>query len=74
MLMETIDGKGVDFIKQLTANEMLELFGAKLTPNRQKCCLLAWKVLQSAIYSVCDDGASGDLSHRASGPSLAEES
>ena len=23
----------------------------KLTPNRQKCCLLAWRVLQSAVYS-----------------------
>jgi nitrogen fixation protein NifU and related proteins len=27
------------------------LFGARLTPNRQKCCLLPWRVLQAAIYS-----------------------
>jgi nitrogen fixation protein NifU and related proteins len=27
------------------------LFGARLTPNRQKCCLLSWRVLQAAIFS-----------------------
>ncbi len=37
---------------------MLALFGAKLTPNRQKCCLLSWRALQSAIYSPID-GAHG---------------
>ncbi len=30
---------------------MLHLFGVRLTPNRQKCCLLPWRVLQAAIYS-----------------------
>jgi len=30
---------------------MLELFGARLTPNRQKCCLLSWRVLQAAVHS-----------------------
>ncbi len=34
---------------------MLGLFGAKLTPNRQKCCLLSWRALQSAIYSPLAD-------------------
>jgi nitrogen fixation protein NifU and related proteins len=51
MLMERIDGRSVDEIKKMSAEDMLELFGAKLTPNRQKCCLLSWRVLQSAIYS-----------------------
>ena len=36
---------------RFTAQDMLELFGAKLTPNRQKCCLLSWRVMQAAVYS-----------------------
>jgi nitrogen fixation protein NifU and related proteins len=51
MLTETIEGKSVNELKQFTANDMLELFGAKLTPNRQKCCLLAWRVLQQAMHA-----------------------
>jgi nitrogen fixation NifU-like protein len=51
MLMERFDGKTVEEVKQFTADDMLKMFGAKLTPNRQKCCLLSWRVLQSAIYS-----------------------
>jgi nitrogen fixation NifU-like protein len=45
-------------VKKFTAKDMLELFGVRLTPNRQKCCLLSWRVLQAAIYSpVKGDGA-----------------
>ena len=55
MLMQRIQGRPLDEVKQLSAQQMLELFGAKLTPNRQKCCLLSWRVLQSAIYSPVDD-------------------
>ena len=51
MLIEKIEGRTVDEVKNMAAAEMLQLFGAKLTPNRQKCCLLPWRVLQSAIYS-----------------------
>jgi nitrogen fixation NifU-like protein len=51
MLAEKFDGKTVEEVKQFTAKDMLDLFGARLTPNRQKCCLLSWRVLQAAIYS-----------------------
>ena len=51
MLLERVNGRSVDEVKQFTARDMLELFGAKLTPNRQKCCLLPWRVMQSAMYS-----------------------
>lgn len=51
MLMERLNGKSIDDAKSFSAGDMLELFGAKLTPNRQKCCLLCWRVLQSAVYS-----------------------
>jgi nitrogen fixation NifU-like protein len=51
MLIEEINGKSLDEVKHFSAQDMLTLFGAKLTPNRQKCCLLCWRVLQSAIYA-----------------------
>jgi nitrogen fixation NifU-like protein len=51
MLLEEMVGKSVDDVKHFSAEDMLKLFGARLTPNRQKCCLLSWKVLQSAIHS-----------------------
>jgi nitrogen fixation NifU-like protein len=54
MLVEHFDQKTLDEIKNFTAEDMLRLFGAKLTPNRQKCCLLSWRVLQAAIYSRVD--------------------
>ena len=75
MLMEKIEGKTVDEIRQFRAEEMLELFGARLTPNRQKCCLLSWRVVQSALHSPIDgDDTDGDAKgSRPSGPHLGEE-
>ena len=51
MLLERMQGKTVEEAKKFSAEDMLELYGARLTPNRQKCCLLSWKVLQSAVHS-----------------------
>lgn len=51
MLVERFDGKSIDEVKQFSAQDMLAMFGVRLTPNRQKCALLSWKVLQAAIYS-----------------------
>jgi nitrogen fixation NifU-like protein len=60
MLVEAINGRDVEEVKAFTAQDMLQLFGAKLTPNRQKCCLLSWRALQSAFYSpLAADAASG---------------
>lgn len=58
MLLEQMDGKTVDEVKTFSARDMLDLFGTRLTPNRQKCCLLPWRVLQSALHApirVTDD-------------------
>ena len=60
MLVEKFDGKRVEDVKNFTAKDMLELFGARLTPNRQKCCLLSWRVLQAAIYSPVDGDKAGN--------------
>jgi nitrogen fixation NifU-like protein len=51
MLIQRFNGTRIDDVKIFTAQDMLRLFGARLTPNRQKCCLLAWRALQTAIYS-----------------------
>ena len=51
MLLEKMEGKTVDEVKNFSAEEMLNLYGPRLTPNRQKCCLLSWKVIQSAVHS-----------------------
>jgi nitrogen fixation NifU-like protein len=55
MLLEEMCGKTVEDVKRFSAEDMLGLYGARLTPNRQKCCLLSWKVLQSAIHSPVDN-------------------
>lgn len=74
MLMERIEGMTVDQLKQFSAPEMLELFGPRLTPNRQKCCLLSWRVVQSAIHSPVNDDEDEDRgSAHFSGPGLDEE-
>ena len=51
MLLEEMYGKTVDDIKDFSAEDMLKLYGPRLTPNRQKCCLLSWKVIQEAVHS-----------------------
>jgi nitrogen fixation NifU-like protein len=51
MLLEKMQGQSVEEAKKFSAEDMLNLYGARLTPNRQKCCLLSWKVLQSAVHS-----------------------
>ncbi|QDV44114.1 NifU-like protein [Stieleria neptunia] len=75
MLIEAIEGKTVEEAKEFTANQMLELFGPQLTPNRQKCCLLSWRVLQSALHAPLDESADDDdAGPHFGGPSLSEES
>jgi nitrogen fixation NifU-like protein len=54
MLMQEVEGQSLADVQKFTGEEMLQLFGARLTPNRQKCCLLSWRVLQSALFSRID--------------------
>ena len=55
MLLEEMQGKTLDEVKAFSADKMLDLYGPRLTPNRQKCCLLSWKVLQSAVHSPVEE-------------------
>ncbi|MEN1678330.1 MAG: iron-sulfur cluster assembly scaffold protein [Planctomycetota bacterium] len=51
MLLEELHGKTIEEVEGFSAEDMLKLYGARLTPNRQKCCLLSWKVIQQAVHS-----------------------
>ncbi len=66
MLMEKIEGRPLAEIQSMSGEDMLRLFGARLTPNRQKCCLLGWRVLQSALFSPVPQ-ASGGAKKRGAG-------
>jgi nitrogen fixation NifU-like protein len=55
MLLEEMQGKAIDELKQFSAEDMLGLYGPRLTPNRQKCCLLSWKTLQSAVHAPVEN-------------------
>jgi nitrogen fixation NifU-like protein len=54
MLMHELEGKTIEEATAFSAADMLKLFQARLTPNRQKCCLLSWRVLQRALRSPVD--------------------
>jgi nitrogen fixation NifU-like protein len=54
MLVKQIEGKTVAEARTMSATDMLNLFGVRLTPNRQKCCLLSWRVLQGALHSPAE--------------------
>jgi nitrogen fixation NifU-like protein len=49
LLAEHIEGIPVDEARRLSAGEAVDLLGIPLTPMRQKCGALAWRVLQRAI-------------------------
>ena len=57
MLLEKFQGATLDEVAKFEARDMLELFGPRLTPNRQKCCLLPWKVLKTAVYTPVSKAA-----------------
>jgi len=45
MLGEKLIGMSLDQARQISRDEILELIGLQLSPNRMKCALLALKVL-----------------------------
>ena len=55
LLLEEMVGKSIEDVKAFSAEDMLQLYGPRLTPNRQKCCLLSWRTLQSALHSPIEE-------------------
>lgn len=60
MLMKQIEGKSLEEIRAFGAKDMLQLYRARLTPNRQKCCLLSWRVVQAAVHAPIDGGGGSE--------------
>ena len=52
LLIESIQGKSLDDIKEISKENLLELLGLELGPVRLKCALLSLKVLKAGVYGV----------------------
>lgn len=50
MLMEEVEHKPLDEVKQMGRQEMLDLLGIPLTTMRVKCAMLALRTLEKAIH------------------------
>ena len=52
ILTEMVKGQSLDFVKGLTADDLLEELGIPISPARRKCALLSLKVLKAAAYGL----------------------
>ena len=52
LLVESIIGKSVEAVKQLSKQDVLDLLGIELGPVRLKCALLSLKVLKAGVYGL----------------------
>jgi nitrogen fixation NifU-like protein len=59
LLIESIIGKTIDEVKELSKEDILDMLGIELGPVRLKCALLALKVLKAGVYGLGE--ASDDL-------------
>ncbi len=59
LLAESVLGKSLDYIKQVSKQDVLDLLGIELGPVRLKCALLSLKVLKAGVYGLGE--ASDDL-------------
>jgi nitrogen fixation NifU-like protein len=52
LLLESIIGKSLDEVKQLSKQDVLDNLGIDLGPVRLKCALLPLKVLKGGVYGL----------------------
>ncbi len=50
MLMEEVEGKSIDEVKQIGRQDILDLLGIPLTTMRVKCAMLPLRTLEKAIH------------------------
>lgn len=60
MLVEFAEHRTLRELGSFTAEDMLALFRAPLTPGRRPCCLLVWEVLQLLLRSASAMASSPD--------------
>lgn len=54
LLLESVIGKSLDYVKNLNREDILELLGIDLGPVRLKCALLPLKVIKAGVYGLGD--------------------
>jgi nitrogen fixation protein NifU and related proteins len=52
LLIESVIGKSIEEIKQMTKQHILDMLGIELGPVRLKCALLSLKVLKAGVYGL----------------------
>lgn len=52
LLLESIIGKSLEVVKELTKEDILDMLGIELGPVRLKCALLPLKVLKAGVYGI----------------------
>ncbi len=57
LLLESIQGRPLDEVRELPKEHVFDLVGLKLSPARVKCALLGFKVLKAGIYGLGQKGA-----------------
>lgn len=61
LLVESIIGKDLEEVKQLTKQDVLDMLGIELGPVRLKCALLSLKVVKAGVYGLGEGEAGDDL-------------
>lgn len=62
ILCEEIEGKSVDEVRRMQAQDMLDILKVPLTATRQRCGLLGFKVLKTIVYALDHEQDNGNQS------------
>ncbi|MEN4013363.1 MAG: Fe-S cluster assembly sulfur transfer protein SufU [Chloroflexota bacterium] len=52
LLIESVIGKTLEEVKELTKQDVLDMLGIELGPVRLKCALLPLKVIKAGVYGL----------------------
>jgi nitrogen fixation NifU-like protein len=61
MVVESVIGKPLAEVRQMTKDDVLEMLGIELGPVRLKCALLSLKVVKAGVYGLGVGEAGDDL-------------